>query len=130
MNTTAVITKAESRSSMPGALLRLEGLAVLIGSVTLYFHEEWSWITLLVLILAPDLAMLGYLVNSRVGAITYDVIHTYALPLALLVFGFLADEPTAMQIATIWLAHIGADRMLGYGLKYATGFKDTHLQRV
>jgi hypothetical protein len=129
INATIAAKETISRS-MPGMLLHLEGLAVLVGSLVLYFHEGWSWITLVVLLMAPDLAALGYLVNNRVGAITYDVIHTYSLPLALLVVGILADEPTAQQIAAIWFAHIGGDRMLGYGLKYASGFKDTHLQRV
>ena len=46
------------------------------------------------------------------------------------VIGVVGDSSTATQIALIWLAHIGVDRLLGYGLKYPTGFKDTHLQRV
>ncbi len=56
--------------------------------------------------------------------------HTYALPLALAALGVLAGWDTAVQLALVWGAHIGMDRMLGYGLKYRTGFKDTHLQRV
>jgi hypothetical protein len=130
LDTTLVEAKAITRRSLPRILLHFEGLAVLVSSIALYFHEGWGWVTLVVLLLAPDLAALGYLVNNRVGAITYDLIHTYALPLALLVFGVLAETPTAMQIAAIWFAHIGMDRMIGYGLKYPSGFKDTHLQRV
>ena len=60
----------------------------------------------------------------------YDLVHTHVLPVALGAGGVVSDTDWAMQIALIWLAHIGMDRAVGYGLKYPTGFKDTHLQRV
>lgn len=115
---------------LPAWLLRLEGVAVAAGALALYFDAGYGWLPLLLLILAPDLSALGYLAGLRVGALTYDLAHTYAWPVALGVGGILAESGTAMQLALIWLAHIGADRLLGYGLKYPTGFKDTHLQRV
>jgi len=115
---------------LPGNLLRVEGLAVLVGSLVLYFDAGFGWLLLLLLILAPDLSMLGYLGGPAVGSLTYDVVHTYALPIALGVVGVLGESDTAMQLALIWLAHIGMDRLVGYGLKYPTGFKDTHLQGV
>jgi Domain of unknown function (DUF4260) len=115
---------------LPRRLLHLEGLAVLIGALVLYFDAGYSWLLLLVLFLAPDLSMIGYLGGPRVGALTYDVVHTYALPIALGVAGVVWGSSTSMQIALIWAAHIGADRLLGYGLKYPTAFKDTHLQRI
>jgi len=115
---------------LPSRLLRLEGLAVAVGALILYFDAGFGWLLLLLLILAPDLSMLGYLGGPTLGAASYDVAHTYVLPVALAVVGVLGDAETATQIALIWLAHIGVDRFLGYGLKYPTGFKDTHLQRV
>ncbi len=115
---------------LPRRLLHLEGLAVVAGSLVLYFDAGYGWPLLLVLVLAPDLSMLGYLGGPRVGSLTYDVVHTYAGPVALAVVGVLGGYETAVQIALIWLAHIGLDRFLGYGLKYPTGFRDTHLQRV
>jgi hypothetical protein len=115
---------------LPSALLRLEGLAVLAGSLVLYFDAGFGVLLLLVLFLAPDLSMLGYLGGLRLGALTYDVAHTYALPIALAVGGVLAESDTAVQLALIWAAHIGFDRLIGYGLKYPTGFRDTHMQRV
>lgn len=115
---------------LPGSLLRLEGLAVLVGSLVLYFDSGFGWLLLLLLFLAPDLSMLGYVGGPALGSMTYDLAHTYVLPVALGVAGVLGDSDTAMQLALIWLAHIGVDRVLGYGLKYPTGFKDTHLQRV
>ena len=115
---------------LPGLLLRLEGAAVLAGSLALYFDQDFGWLALVVLALAPDLAAIGYMAGPTVGATAYDIAHTEALPIALGVAGVLADEATAVQLALIWLVHIGADRLLGYGLKYPSAFRDTHLQRV
>jgi hypothetical protein len=74
--------------------------------------------------------MLGYLVSEPTGAAIYNLVHTYTLPLLLLSGLWLAGESTYLWLDVIWLAHIGMDRMFGYGLKYATAFKDTHLNRV
>jgi hypothetical protein len=115
---------------LPRRLLHLEGLAVVVGSLALYFEAGYGWLLLVVLILAPDLSMVGYLGGPRLGALSYDLVHTYVGPIAVGVVGVLGGYETAVQIALIWLAHIGVDRLLGYGLKYPTGFKDTHLQRV
>ena len=81
----------------------------------------------LLLALAPDLSMLGYLAGPRIGAATYNVVHTYALPVLLGGFGAWTESPLLIQVALVWAAHIGADRVAGYGLKYPTGFKYTHL---
>jgi Domain of unknown function (DUF4260) len=115
---------------LPARLLRLEGLAVGAGALVLYYDAGHSWLALLLLVLAPDLAALGYLAGPRVGAFTYDLAHTYAWPVALGVVGVVAGADTATQLALVWMIHIGVDRLLGYGLKYPTGFRDTHLQRV
>lgn len=115
---------------LPARLLRLEGLAVLVGALVLYFDAGFGWLLLLLLVLAPDLSMLGYLAGTAIGAASYDAVHTYVLPIALAVAGVLGESDLAVQIALIWFAHIGVDRFLGYGLKYPTSFKDTHLQRV
>jgi hypothetical protein len=111
-------------------LLRFDGLAMLVRALVLYADQGWSWLAFVLLVLVPDLSASGYLVDRRVGAVAYNTVHTYTLPLALLVVSLLMDFPTGTQLALIWFAHIGADRMLGLGLKYKSGFKDTHLQRV
>lgn len=111
-------------------LLRAEGLAVFAAAVIVYFDSGYGWLLLVVLALAPDLSLVGYLAGPRIGAVAYDAAHTYVLPLALAAAGILAGPDLAVQLALIWVAHIGADRLLGYGLKYPTDFKDTHLQRV
>jgi hypothetical protein len=82
------------------------------------------------LILAPDVSAAGYAFGPKVGAIAYDALHTEILPVALGAVGVVSDSGGATKIALIWLAHIGADRLFGYGLKYPTAFKDTHLSRV
>jgi Domain of unknown function (DUF4260) len=115
---------------LPRILLRSEGGAVAAAAIAAYFHEGYPWWLFVALILAPDLSMVGYAAGSGVGAATYDVAHTYALPVVLAAVGVIAGAEVAVQVGLIWLAHIGIDRALAYGLKYPTGFKDTHLQRV
>jgi hypothetical protein len=115
---------------LPRTLLHVEGLAVLGASLAVYFDAGYGWVLLAVLILAPDLSMLGYLAGPRVGAVSYDAAHTFAFPVILAAAGVLAGSELPIRLGLIWLAHIGADRLLGYGLKYPTGFKDSHLQRV
>jgi len=115
---------------LPRVLLRAEGLAVTVAAIALYFHADYPWWLLVALVLAPDLSMVGYLAGSTIGAAAYDTAHTYSLPVALAAVGLMVDAETAVQLGLIWLTHIGVDRAIGYGLKYPTGFKDTHLQRV
>jgi hypothetical protein len=98
--------------------------------MTLYVRADYSWWLLVVLALAPDLSMVAYAAGPRVGAAAYDLVHTYALPVVLGAVGVVTDAGAATAVALIWLTHIGVDRALGYGLKYPSGFKGTHLQRV
>jgi hypothetical protein len=115
---------------LPRPLLRAEGAAVAVAAVALYFHADYQWWLLVVLALAPDLSMLGYAAGPRVGAASYDLVHTYVGPVLLAAAGVIWDSDMALKLALIWLTHIGVDRAVGYGLKYPSGFKDTHLQRV
>lgn len=110
----------------PKLLLRLEGLAVLVTAVTGYIAIDGSWPMFAALILVPDIGLIGYLVDARTGATSYNALHTYAAPVAL---AFLepALGPIALSLALIWVAHIGLDRAVGYGLKYSSAFRDTHL---
>ena len=115
---------------LPRLLLHAEGLAIAAAALTLYLHEGYAWWLLLLLALAPDLSMIGYAAGPRTGALAYDLAHTYVLPVALAATAVIAESDTLLKLALIWLAHIGVDRGVGYGLKYPSGFKDTHLQRV
>jgi hypothetical protein len=114
----------------PTLLLKLEDALLLVAILYLYTHLHLSWLLFTVLFLVPDLSMLGYLANPRAGAAAYNLIHTYILPLLLLAAGLFKPSTLVLSLALIWLAHIAFDRVLGYGLKYATFFKDTHLQHL
>jgi hypothetical protein len=107
--------------------LRAEGLAAFVLSILCYSHSGASWWLFGALLLAPDLAMLPYLLNARTGAASYNLAHNYVLPLALLALAVVFKLNVLFPYAFIWTAHIGMDRMLGYGLKYPSGFKATHL---
>jgi hypothetical protein len=121
---------ASSSPARVRTILRLEGAAAFAAAVALYAHAGFSWPLFALLILAPDLAMLPYLIGPRAGAAAYNLAHTYALPLPLALAGFWFASPIVAALGLIWIAHIGMDRMLGYGLKYASGFADTHLGRI
>jgi hypothetical protein len=131
MNVDSYKTTDTARTlSMPALLLRLEGLIVVVGAVAFYAHLEGSFLLFVLLALAPDLSMIGYGKNPRIGSVAYNVVHTYVAPGVLAALAFASGSTLALQIALIWFTHIGGDRLLGFGLKYASDFKDTHLQRV
>lgn len=109
------------------ALLRFEGLCILAAAVFAYAKFGSGWGTFALFFLAPDLSFAGYLAGPRAGAIAYNLAHSLAGPLAVLAMGMLLTAPVAVTAAIIWLAHIGLDRALGYGLKYGAGFQFTHL---
>src|SRR5690606_20505917 len=112
----------------PRALLRLEGAALLLGALALYVHLGGGLGLFAALFLVPDLSMLGYLLGPRAGAGFYNAGHSTLGP-ALLAAGALSlGAPAwALLAGLIWAAHIGFDRMFGYGLKYGRGFAATHL---
>jgi hypothetical protein len=119
-----------ARFLRPAALLRVEGVALLALSVLLYRVNGESWLLFGVLLLAPDLSMLGYFAGPKVGAAIYNAFHTYAIPAVVGALGMVFASPLMVAVALIWFAHIGMDRTVGYGLKYPSSFKDTHLERV
>ena len=111
-------------------LLHIEGVAVLALCLYLYGSLQFSWILFLVLLFLPDISMVGYAFNHKTGAKVYNFFHTYSISILLVMSGLFLSYSTILAIGLIWTAHIGMDRMLGYGLKYPTHFKDTHLNRV
>ena len=124
---------AEPTGAVTGGLrtmLRLEGLALFLGMTLLYWVWDGSWWVYAVLFFAPDLSFAGYLAGPKVGAIVYNAAHSYLAPVALMTAGLAMASPLVLSIAMIWLAHIGIDRALGYGLKYQAGFAFTHLGRI
>lgn len=111
-------------------LVKLEWLAVLVAGLIAYGWLGFSWLWFVVLILAPDLSMLGYLAGPGAGAVAYNLVHTLIAPAVVAAFGCWLQMPLLIAAALILLAHIAADRLLGYGLKRSTGFQDTHLGRI
>jgi hypothetical protein len=127
------VSDAPARAAASGGvatLLRLEGLAALAAAVSAYAFIGGSWPLFALLLLAPDLAMFGYRFGPGVGAAAYNAVHVYLAPAALGAAGLALGAPTLQALTLIWIAHIGLDRALGYGLKYATGFGETHLGRI
>ena len=108
-------------------LLRLDGLAVFLASVAAFALMAGNWWLFAVLILAPDLAFLTIPMGTATMARVYNVAHSYVLPLLLGAFGFSTGIGWILPLALIWAAHIGADRALGYGLKYPHSIETTHL---
>jgi Domain of unknown function (DUF4260) len=111
----------------PVTLQRLEGLILSSGGIYAWLALGGTWWLFLLLLLTPDVSVLGYLVNARLGATIYNLIHSYPLPALILAVGLWLNIPVLTFAGVLVLAHIGWDRMLGYGLKLPSGFKDTHL---
>jgi hypothetical protein len=111
-------------------VLRAEGFAGLAAAAAAYGWLGFSWGLFALLFLAPDLAMAGYAFGPKWGAAAYNVVHSTLAPLALGAVAFALRAPLGEAVALIFLAHIGFDRALGYGLKYASGFGDTHFGRI
>ena len=125
-----MVSEKEGYASMPRVLLHLEGLIVLVGALIFYTVLDGSWLLFIILFLAPDLSFLAYFACRKTGEIVYNIFHTCLIPFVLFIVAMIYDQPLGMQIAVVWFAHIGADRVMGYGLKYSRGFKTSHLKKV
>jgi len=129
----ADLANTDATGTVTGGLrtmLRLEGLTLFAGMTLLYAVWGGSWWIYAILFLAPDLSFVAYLADARTGAVVYNAAHSYMAPMTLMTTGFALTSPLTLSIAMIWLAHIGFDRTLGYGLKYFAGFGFTHLGRI
>jgi hypothetical protein len=114
----------------PRLLMHVEGAFIFALALWCYRAGHYPWWLFAALFLTPDFSMLGYLKDAKIGAAAYNLVHTLAAPMLLLLVALLLSSSACIPYALIWLSHIGFDRMLGYGLKYPTFFKDTHLQHV
>ncbi len=110
--------------------LRLEGAAAFAAGVALYGWLGAPWLLALPLLLVPDVSMVGYLRGPRLGALTYNVVHNWAIGLAILGLGLATGIDAVSVAGAILIAHVGMDRTMGYGLKLPTSFQDTHLGRI
>ena len=110
--------------------LRIEGAAAFAVATGVYLRSGGSVWALIPLLLAVDLSITGYVAGPRIGAIAYNAFHSWALGLVLLALGLLGGSDIVIVAASVLIAHVGMDRMAGYGLKYPTAFADTHLGRI
>jgi len=114
----------------PRHWLRLEAVILVAGALIAYSTTHQPWWLIPLILLVPDVVMVGYLGGTRLGAITYDLAHSTPLPAAVIALGWWRHEPLVLAFALVWLAHIGMDRALSYGLKYNDHFQHTHLGRL
>jgi Domain of unknown function (DUF4260) len=111
-------------------LLKLEGFALFVLSIFLFSRLPYPWWVYPLLFFVPDISMIGYVRNPRVGAVIYNLVHHYAVSIGLYLLGVFLGSPVLQLIGVILLGHSSLDRALGYGLKYEDSFQNTHLGRI
>tara|TARA_Y100001963_G_C6551528_1_gene340062 strand:- start:219 stop:563 length:345 start_codon:yes stop_codon:yes gene_type:complete len=109
------------------SVLKLEELLQFALGIYLFSTLSYTWWWFLVLILLPDICMLDYLVNTKTGALTYNVFHHKGLAILFFLAGIYFEIEVMQLIGIILFSHAALDRIFGYGLKYADNFKNTHL---
>jgi hypothetical protein len=113
--------------SNPVIFQRIEGAAVFAAATVIYFHAHLSWLLYILLLFSFDVFMVGYAFNLRIGATIYNLGHSMIFPSLLAIVYLLHSSNFVLGFACLGFAHIGIDRAFGYGLKFSTGFKHTHL---
>ncbi|WP_420317356.1 DUF4260 domain-containing protein [Ekhidna sp.] len=108
-------------------LIRLEELVMFLLSIYLFSFLDYAWWIYLLLILTPDIGMLGYLINAQVGALTYNMFHHKGIALFIGFMGLWWSIPELQLASIILFGHASMDRIFGYGLKFSDNFKHTHL---
>jgi len=110
--------------------LKIEEFAQFLLGIFLFSTLEYSWWWFVALFFVPDLGMLGYLLNKKVGAFTYNVFHNKAIAIAFILLGMFFLGEIYTLVGVILFSHSSFDRILGYGLKYPDSFKHTHLGNI
>jgi hypothetical protein len=110
-------------------LIKLEEAGVFALSVFLLYklNIHLSWWLYVILFLSPDIGMVGYIVNTKIGALTYNLLHHKAIACILLFLGIIQSNDYLLLAGFLLLAHSSLDRILGYGLKYPDNFKHTNV---
>ncbi|MFY0713264.1 DUF4260 domain-containing protein [Seonamhaeicola sp. NFXS20] len=113
-----------------GKLLKIEELLMFVLGIYLFSNLDFSWWWFLVLILTPDIGMLGYLFNTKTGAITYNLFHHKGIAIIVYLVGAYSNNQTLQLIGIVLFSHASLDRIFGYGLKYSNAFNNTHLGQI
>lgn len=111
----------------PKLWLRLDGLVLFVATIIFFASTHQHWWLYPALLFVPDIFMIGYLKDSKLGALLYNFGHSYFAPAVVAFWGWAAKDAAVIAIGVIWLGHVGWDRFFGFGLKYDTRFKYTHL---
>lgn len=111
-------------------IIKLEELAMLALAVYLNTFLSYPAWLFWALFLAPDISMIGYIFNTRVGAVLYNIVHHKGMAIAFYVIGTILPSQALQFTGLLLFGHSSFDRMLGYGLKYADDFKNTHLGKI
>jgi hypothetical protein len=111
-------------------VLKLEEILMFVLGIYLFNQLDYAWWWFLVLILAPDVGMIGYLFNNKIGALTYNLFHHKGLAILVYLAGVYFSIPLCQLVGIILFSHSALDRAMGYGLKYDKGFKFTHLGEI
>jgi len=111
-------------------LIKTEEAALFVLGVVFFIHLDIAWWWFLVLLLVPDVGMLGYIINTKVGAVTYNIFHHRGIAVILMLLGYYFNNFGMLLAGVMMFSHIAFDRMLGYGLKYPESFKNTHLGTI
>jgi hypothetical protein len=112
------------------SILKIEELALFLFGIYLFNQLNYAWWWFLVLLLTPDFSMIGYVLGNKIGAISYNLFHHRGLALMLFFIGIYTSNSSIQLAGIILFSHSAMDRILGYGLKYETGFKFTHLGEI
>ena len=122
---------SQTTISQPRIFAHLNGLALLVGSILAYGIFSGDWLAFIVLLFVPDVSMIGYMLNATIGAWLYNIVHSYALAIVVMLIGYAMGIDAVISVGLILMAHIGMDQMLGFGYKYAdAAFGDTHFNRI
>jgi hypothetical protein len=110
--------------------IKLEELGLFVLGIYLFNQLDYAWWLFLVLILTPDLSMIGYVFGNKTGALSYNLFHHRGIAIVFYLVGVYFHNNEIQLSGVILFTHSSMDRMFGYGLKYETGFKDTHLGEI
>ncbi|MEO8240175.1 MAG: DUF4260 domain-containing protein [Flavobacterium sp.] len=111
-------------------VIKLEELGLFIFGIYLFSFLNYQWWWFLALILAPDLSMFGYTINTKAGAFLYNLFHHRGVAVLFYILGCYLTIEVVQLMGIILFSHAAMDRIFGYGLKYETGFKHTHLGEI